>query len=112
MIRVYTDYGTGVSENSNLQVEKFVLYRPVPNPFANQVQITFNIPAQKEIKLNIYDVSGRLVRRLIDGRLEKGRYSIVWNGTDSENRKMGSGIYFVKADCETETFTEKIILVK
>uniref|UniRef100_A0A7V0Z4J2 T9SS type A sorting domain-containing protein n=1 Tax=candidate division WOR-3 bacterium TaxID=2052148 RepID=A0A7V0Z4J2_UNCW3 len=112
MMRVYTDYAPGISDNQKTTEEKFMLYHPNPNPFNNKIRIAFNIPEEKEIKLNIYDATGRLVKSLLNGTMAKGRHLILWNGTDNENRELSSGIYFVKVDYENKTFTEKIILVK
>ncbi|MEO0094575.1 MAG: FlgD immunoglobulin-like domain containing protein [candidate division WOR-3 bacterium] len=112
MMRVYTDYMPGYFENQKPAGEEFVLYKPFPNPFTNKVNITFNLPTQKEIKLNIYDASGRLMQTLVNGKLEKGRHLIQWNGRDAEDRILSSGVYFLKVDYEKETFTEKILLIR
>ncbi|MEO0185441.1 MAG: T9SS type A sorting domain-containing protein, partial [candidate division WOR-3 bacterium] len=112
MMRVYTEQIQQVSENSNRPLEHFILYKPLPNPFTRAIRIRFNIPEQGMTHLNIYDVAGRLVRKLVNAKLTQGKYNIIWEGTDNEKRLLSSGIYFVKADYGSEVFTEKIILVR
>ncbi len=112
MMRVYTDYTPGNTDNQKTPVDKFILYHPVPNPFTNKVRILFHLPEQKEIKLNVYDATGRMIKSLINGKMEKGRHLIIWNGEDNQNRGVSSGIYFIKADYANKIYTEKVILLK
>ncbi len=112
MMRVYTDFAPGISENHKLPKEKFMLYHPIPNPFTQKIRISFHIPEQKEFKLNVYDAAGCLVKSLVNGEIEKGRHLILWDGKDNKDRPLNAGIYFIKADYANETFTEKVILVK
>ncbi len=112
MMRVYTDYTPGITDNQKTPVDKFILYHPVPNPFTNKVRILFHLPEQKEIKLNVYDATGRMIKSLINGKMEKGRHLIIWNGEDNQNRGVSSGIYFIKADYANKIYTEKVILLK
>ncbi|MCX7995053.1 MAG: T9SS type A sorting domain-containing protein, partial [candidate division WOR-3 bacterium] len=112
MMRVRTDYIPGISENKNHPEEKFTLYHPFPNPFSACVKISFNLPKEREIRLNIYDVSGRLVKRLINGKLQKGKHLVLWDGKNEENKTSSTGIYFIKVDFGEESFTEKLIFVR
>jgi len=112
MMRVYTDYYPGVSENKNLEEGKFVLHKPAPNPFVRAIEIKFSIPKQSDIKFKIYDAAGRLVRTLIDGEINKGYHTVVWDGKDEDFRVVSSGIYFVKIDYQNEVYTEKVLFIK
>lgn len=112
MMRVATDYLPGVAQD-NINLEKrLIFYPPLPNPFTGCVKISISVPEEKEIALNIYDVTGRLIKNLVTGKLKPGKYTFMWDGRDTQNRKLGAGIYFVKADGEKENYTEKIILVQ
>uniref|UniRef100_A0A7C4TCC9 T9SS type A sorting domain-containing protein n=1 Tax=candidate division WOR-3 bacterium TaxID=2052148 RepID=A0A7C4TCC9_UNCW3 len=112
MMRVYTDQGPGISEKSFEPQARFILYPPLPNPFSKRIQLRFNVPESREMKLNIYDAAGRMVRCLYKGGIEKGVYKIVWDGRDEVGRLVGSGVYFVKANYRNEVFTEKIIFIR
>jgi len=58
------------------------------------------------VKLRIYDVNGRLVRKLVDGNLAAGPHVAVWNGTDDAGRGVASGHYYARLDAGT--FSQKV----
>jgi hypothetical protein len=71
-----------------------------PNPFNPSTQIRFTLASPSPVRLSIFDLSGRLVRTLVDGRPHPaGRHDVVWDGLDDQARAMGSGIYI----CTLET---------
>jgi len=67
-----------------------------PNPFNEKVVIRYRLagsPGPQRASLKIYNIRGQLVRVLLDGELIAGKYQIVWDGTDSEEMKVSSGVY-------------------
>jgi hypothetical protein len=60
--------------------------------------------------LRVYDVSGRLVRTLIDEELSPGSYSAVWRGTDEQGNMVSSGIYFLRLEAGDQALAKKVIL--
>jgi len=84
-----------------------------PNPFASTTTIKFAIPKESEVSLKIYDVSGRLVKTLIDRKLEAGYYTI-----DCNTNNLRQGIYLCRVQVRTDlgtpyyTETKKMILLK
>jgi hypothetical protein len=69
----------------------FVLYQNYPNPFNPTTTIRFNLPQNSPVTLKIFDVLGREVITLIDGELNSGEHSVVFNAKD-----LTSGIYFCR----------------
>ena len=68
-----------------------------PNPFVNSTIISFILPAGKdagEVSLDIFDVSGRLVKTLIETPYIPGLYTVSWDGKDNAGKDVASGIYF------------------
>lgn len=112
MMRVYTEQIQNIAEGNIEPAGKFIFYQPIPNPFSKKIRIRFVIPESRLFKLNIYDITGRMVKPIINDQIEKGEYNIFWDGRDANNRKLSSGIYFVKIDYQDKVFTEKIIMVK
>lgn len=90
----------------------FCLYQPLPNPFAGQATIRFALPSSTRVNLKIYDVSGRLVTTLIDGKVNSGEHSITWTGQDALNRQCASGVYFVRLTADKYTAAKKMVLIK
>jgi hypothetical protein len=83
-----------------------------PNPFNPRIAIVYRVGQDTEAELKIYDVSGRLVRTLIDGRVEAGKGSIVFDGTDGKGSPLASGIYFVRFDTPQVLEVRQIALLK
>ena len=66
----------------------------VPNPFNPRTTISYDLPATTAVKLAIYDVTGRVVRTLVDGVQAAGSHSAEWDGTNDNGRHVESGVYF------------------
>ena len=72
-----------------------VLYQNMPNPFSDQTVIRFNLDKASNINVNIYDITGRLVRNLIRNRTYPvGTNEIIWNGANDDGSKLSNGTYF------------------
>ncbi|HKJ80172.1 MAG TPA: FlgD immunoglobulin-like domain containing protein, partial [Prolixibacteraceae bacterium] len=68
-----------------------------PNPFYSSTTIQFAIPDKEKVRLEIYDIKGRLVNSLIDSDyMEKGTYNMEWNGTNNMGEKVVNGTYLAK----------------
>jgi hypothetical protein len=92
--------------------QAFALHQNLPNPFNPVTTIGFDIPEKASVKLSIYDVSGRLIRTLVDQEMEPGRKSIRWNGKDTEGREIASGVYFYRLETPTFNQSKKMILLR
>ena len=62
--------------------------------------------------MKVYDVSGRLVTRLVDKQVEAGIHTMQWTGKDDINRRCASGVYFVQFIADEYKASKKMILVK
>ena len=83
-----------------------------PNPFNPETRILFTLPERAHIRLDIHDVRGRRVARLLDGTREAGRLSVVWNGRDGDGRPLPSGVYFARLSAGERVDSHKLVLVK
>jgi YVTN family beta-propeller protein len=91
---------------------RFVLEQNVPNPFNPVTKMRFTVPHADHVRLTIYDVTGRLVCRLIDKRLPADNYEISWDGTNSGGRRVASGVYFCRLEAGKSTATRKMVLLR
>ncbi|MCD6176454.1 MAG: T9SS type A sorting domain-containing protein [Candidatus Cloacimonetes bacterium] len=91
-----------------------VLNQNYPNPFNPLTNISFSLPADSKVDLNIYNIRGQKVRVLAKSESrEEGLQNIQWNGTDDNGKKVGSGIYFYKLEVDNFTVdVKKCILLK
>ena len=79
-----------------------------PNPFNPITQIHFSLLDDIDnIEVNIYDIKGRIVKKLITGYMNKGYHFIQWDASE-----FSSGIYFVNMVVDNQIYTEKITLIK
>ena len=98
----------GIEEFESLPTD-FTLYNPFPNPFNPNTSIRFDIhvDARNVSRIQIFDITGRLVDTLIEDILEPGIHEIQWNGSNQP-----SGVYFVVLEIGNHAQTQKLILLK
>jgi hypothetical protein len=89
-----------------------VLYPSYPNPFTPATLIRYDIAHSGPITIGIYDVRGALVRTLIRGHRDPGRYEIRWNGEDQSGKRAASGVYFCRLTGGDISEARKLILVR
>ncbi|MGB3480552.1 MAG: T9SS type A sorting domain-containing protein, partial [bacterium] len=104
---------TGIEES---RVNQFIIAKCIkiyPNPARRKVTMEFSGFTMEEMKVNIYDVSGRLVKKfseVLSRPLEPT--CITWDGTDEHGDKLPNGVYFLKLKGENYDETEKVILLR
>lgn len=87
----------------------------VPNPFRGATAIVFVIPSGVEGRaaaLDIFDVSGRKVRELVQDAARPGRYEAIWNGRNDAAEAVQAGTYFCRLRCGDEVRTTRVVLVR
>ncbi len=110
---IFVYSATILDEDDHLQsVKSIVLNQNYPNPFNPSTTISFNLPERQHATLSIYNIKGQLVNTLRNSVLNKGQHQVVWNGKDSGNNNVGSGVYFYKLQTNTQNLTQKMILIK
>jgi hypothetical protein len=90
----------------------FSLSQNFPNPFNPSTTISFELSDDASVTLRIYDVRGRFLKNLYDGRKEAGRYRVFWDGTDEEGGHAASGIYLCRLGVAGFSATRKMVLLK
>jgi hypothetical protein len=89
------------------------LANPHPNPFNPSVEIAFSLWEAGPVSLNIFDVRGRRLRRLLDGAVHAaGQYWYNWDGKDDLGRELPSGVYFCRIEALGTDATKKMTLLK
>ena len=86
---------------------EYALFQAYPNPFNPVTTLGFSLPIDAEVILMIYNLQGEEVISLIDGNMDAGYHSVVWNA-DTHS----SGVYFVKMVAGEYISTQKLMLVK
>jgi hypothetical protein len=89
----------------------FQLYPPRPNPVAERTLVAFDLPAPSRVHAALYDVSGRLVRRLVDVPLTAGKHQFAWDRRNQSGRLVPSGIYFLQLEAGAHVSRQKIVVI-
>ncbi|MDY0127006.1 MAG: FlgD immunoglobulin-like domain containing protein [Candidatus Cloacimonadaceae bacterium] len=91
---------------------EFSLKQNYPNPFNPSTTIRYSLPETARVHLDIYNLKGQLVKTLINSEMESGPHSVVWNGKDSNNQAVASGVYFYRISSPNNTQTKRMLLMK
>lgn len=83
-----------------------------PNPFNPMTRLSFEIPTGGLVRMEIFDLKGRLVAQVLDGTLEAGRHEVVWTGLDRSGGEVASGVYFSRLTFGQESLTGRMTLVR
>jgi len=102
----------GKSENNNTIPGTLKLHGNYPNPFNPITSISFSLPVNSAVTVDIYNVKGQQVTTLTASDLSAGVHSITWNGTDETGKTVGSGVYMYRLTANKQTLTGKMLMMK
>jgi hypothetical protein len=90
------------------------LVQNYPNPFGASTTISFYVTdgAPKNVSLRVYDVSGALVKTLVNRTLPPGRHDVEWGGEDDHGNRVGTGLYFYQLREREFVMTKKLLLIR
>jgi len=108
---VFTFDETLVAANSFVP-QPFVLHSNHPNPFNPSTTIRYELSAGAPVKLEVMDVTGRLVATLVDEVQQAGPHSVLWDGTGPGGRRASSGVYFYRLRIPGYSRSAKMTLVE
>lgn len=80
-----------------------------PNPFAASTSVGFSLAREGHVEMEVFNLLGQRVTRLVNGTLAAGRHDIRWDGRDGGGRPVENGIYYVRMKADGQSSTRKII---
>ncbi|MBN2410503.1 S8 family serine peptidase [candidate division KSB1 bacterium] len=98
--------------DKNTLPRKFALLQNYPNPFNPQTTISYELPKDGRVTVDVFSILGEHITTLVDREHKAGRYSIIWNGLNSKGSQVSSGVYFYKINSGSFTDVKKMILLK
>ena len=116
--RIYLDVGADGMEllfdTGPVTVPMFpaALYQNYPNPFNPSTTIRWYLPENARARIEIYNVAGRIVRRLLDARCIAGISTVAWDGRDDAGREATSGVYFYRIVSGEFEQARKMVLLR
>jgi probable HAF family extracellular repeat protein len=82
-----------------------------PNPFYGHTRLGFTLPLAGNVSLRIFDLAGRAVRTLAQGRFEAGSTGLEWDGRDEQGQRLGAGLYWARFESAGLSATARIALL-
>lgn len=83
-----------------------------PNPFNPTTTISFDLASESNVNITVYNVKGQEVKQLVSDQFTAGQHSIEWNGKDTNNKSVSSGIYFYQISAGESSAMRKMLLLK
>jgi hypothetical protein len=87
------------------------LLQSYPDPFDAWTRVRFYVPYSLRVKIDVYDVQGRMVCSLVDKVFDPGLHEIEWDGSTQEQRSAGDGVYFYRMQTDGYSETRKVVLL-
>ncbi len=107
----FTGFNTDEYQLENIYLEntphEFALFQNTPNPFNANTTISFLLPYQSDVRIDVYNLNGQKVENLIDNTYPEGEHSVIWDAS-----AYSSGIYFYKFNTGNEVMTKRLVLLK
>ncbi|HOH46923.1 MAG TPA: FlgD immunoglobulin-like domain containing protein [Candidatus Cloacimonadota bacterium] len=88
------------------------LNRAYPNPFNPDLTISYSLERSSDVKLDVYNLRGQMISRLVQGSKSAGTHNYVWNGTDSRGQSLPSGSYLLVLEADEHRSVRKVTLLK
>ena len=112
-VKLYTIETASIAiEQEITQIESFVLGHNFPNPFNPSTTITFDLSEETNVKISIYDMTGRLIKELLNQSMTIGSKTINWDGTDDKGSSVSGGVYLYNIQAGAINQTERMVLLK
>lgn len=99
-------------ESAELLPERYSLQQNYPNPFNPTTQIKFALPRASHVTIEIFNILGQRVTKLVNKQLPAGYYEFSWNGTDGTGGEVSSAVYFYRLKAQDFVKTKKMVLLK
>ena len=112
------DYSGNVGMHGPIKVDVpasptiYELEQNYPNPFNPQTTIAFRLADNSRVRISIYNLTGQLVKTLLDEELSARRHQVVWDGTNDFGIKVPSGIYLYVLEAGDRRISKRMILAK
>lgn len=100
---------TDIEDDVPVIPKKFELAQNYPNPFSNETVITYKLNEQANVKVTIYDILGREVKKYTVGQQNVGIHGILWDGKNNFGEEVTTGIYFYKLQTGKESLVNKMV---
>jgi len=99
-------------DDNNTTMLKQLELNAYPNPFNKNLKIEYTVPEQIFVKIEIYDILGRKIMDIVNGKRNAGKYTHIWNGKNYYGKEIESGIYFIILNTNKNKIYRKVLFIK
>ncbi|MBM2813753.1 MAG: Por secretion system C-terminal sorting protein [Ignavibacteria bacterium] len=92
-------------------ISKLFKLENYPNPFQESTNISYSLEKASNVEISIYDFTGNLIKTIVSELQESGYHISIWDGTNSELIKVGSGFYFCQIKIDNTEMIKQIFLI-
>jgi hypothetical protein len=89
-----------------------LLAEPSPNPSSGMMTVRYGVPISGFVRLQVFDVRGRLVRTLRRQKTGPGWSAVAWDGRDTNSQQISAGVYFMRLECGSLAVSRRLVLVR
>jgi len=108
----FASSSTGIEDNRHMLSANPISLNAEPNPAKSFTVIRYSLPIAEKLSLQIFDISGKLVKNLVNEFQSSGVHNLIWNGKDEYERRVVDGVYFYMLETPTQKFTRKLIFTR
>ncbi len=107
---------TGVSNGDldklNGFLKPFILMQNYPNPFNPNTTIQYQLPKAGKVELKIYNITGQVVKTLVNENQKEGAYKVRWDGKNDQSQRVANGTYIYQLKHDNKAMAKKMIFLK
>lgn len=103
---------TGTDDDLLVIPEHFFISQNYPNPFNPATTISYGLPDDADVRIEIYNILGQNVRTLADEHQAAGYRAVIWDGNDASGNQVSSGIYFYRIEAGDFHASKKMVMIK
>lgn len=101
------DTTTDIHDYGNILPDKYVLFDAYPNPFNPTTTLSYSLPKTSHVTLAVFDILGKEVETLVEGKKDKGQYQVQFNAN-----QLASGVYFYRLSINNVVLVKKMLLLR
>jgi hypothetical protein len=109
---IFFHLGLTADDAQALLPDRFGMAQNYPNPFNPETSIQFMVPYTADVKILVYNISGQLVRTLVNGNYSTGIHSVTWDGRSDAGSPVSAGLYLYRMTGSNFSQTHKMLLLK
>lgn len=103
---------TRIEQKDEIKPYETTLAQNYPNPFNMTTQINYYLKLGGDVKLEIYNIRGEMIKRLIDSAQRAGEHTVLWDGKDDAGNDAPSGVYFFRLNAENKMFSKSLCILR